>query len=68
MEGKKKKSKTEEPQVSSSYWEMYWDTTNKSYYYYNPATEQTTWELPKGAICANMAGDVAKEEEEEHKA
>jgi hypothetical protein len=32
------------------YYEMYYDNSNKSTYFYNPKTGDTVWELPKGAI------------------
>lgn len=41
---------------SAEYYEMYYDANNKWPYFYNPKTGASVWELPKGAICADMTG------------
>ena len=35
---------------------LYYDHDHKLPYFYNPKTGESIWELPKGAICADMTG------------
>jgi len=56
--------------TSGEYYEMYFDATQKAPYYYNPKTGTSIWDLPKGAICAdmtasNMEHTIADEQEQE---
>ena len=41
-------------QIAPVYYEKYYDTANKRYYFYNPAECVSVWEVPPGSIVADM--------------
>jgi hypothetical protein len=47
------------------YFEMYYDANNKAHYYYNPKTGTSVWQLPEGAIWADMTNADAEQVVEE---
>lgn len=46
----------EQKPTSQEYFEMYYDAEHKVPYFYNPKTGASVWELPPGALCADMTG------------
>ena len=46
------------PNTKALYLEKYFDETYQRAYYYNPATTESLWELPEGAIVADMTKSV----------
>lgn len=40
--------------ITGEYYEMYYDQSYKAAYFYNPSNGQSVWQLPEGAICADM--------------
>jgi hypothetical protein len=38
----------------SNYYEIYWNEEHGRKYYFNPASKDSSWEMPKDGVCVDM--------------